>query len=653
MGTTSGRTRLRFQTFEFEPDTGELYRDRRVVHLQEHPRQVLLALLERPGDVVTREQLRERLWGADTFVDFEHGLNTAVKKARQALGDSAETPQFIETLARRGYRFIGQIDDDASTDAEPVAADAPADPPSTAAVSRGVRRRALWRIAAVLLGAAAVAVWIAQPPTDAQPAPASAARVAVMPFKVMTAGATDSAHLGIGVADAITTRLANTRQLAVRPTTAVMPFQDAQSDPAALAASLGVQHLVLGTIQPTDLTYRVTVQLVRADGVAIWGRTFDEPRATLLALQDQLAEHVVGALRVELSPPERARLHVRYTNNAAAYDEYLRGRSLLVNYTEANMRDAIVHFEQALRLDGNYALARTGIATASAWFSVRYAHETAAVAWARRADEEARRALAQDSGLADAHLAIASAAGTEYRGFDWRVVIDESGTALALDPSLDLAHLARMRAYYHLGLFDEARREGQLARAVNPAANVERDRLEIALMLFGGQYSGAVNEATRLISETDAPAARHYLGLARYYAGDANGAREMLRLIRRGDRPDVRAQASLASVEAATGMHDQARARLIEIMGGSELDHHVAYSVGAALAQLGDVNASLRWLTRAADTGFPCYPWFERDSLLDPLRKHPQFVELLRRLRTAHEQMRQDLSARQLPGSVG
>ena len=136
----------------------------------------------------------------------------------------------------------------------------------------------------------------------------------------MTAGSTDSAHLGVGVADAITTRLANTRQLAVRPTTAVLTFQDAQSNPAALATSLGVQHLLLGTIQPTEQTYRVTVQLVRADGVAIWGRTFDERRGTLLELQDQLAEHVVGALRVELSPPERARLHVRYTNNAAAYD---------------------------------------------------------------------------------------------------------------------------------------------------------------------------------------------------------------------------------------------------------------------------------------------------------------------------------------------
>src|SRR5687767_13638713 len=252
MGNISGRSRLRFGSFEFEADTGELYRDNRPVHLQEHTRQVLLALLDRPGEVVTREQLRERLWGADTFVDFEHGLNTAVKKARQALGDSAETPEFIETLARRGYRFIERIDGDASADAGSVAADAPSNPPFTPAVTCGVNRRALGRTAAaILLVAGAVAVWIAQRHPDPETAPAGA-QLAVMPFRVITAGSSDSAYLGIGVADAITTRLANTRQIAVRPTTAVLAFQDAQSNPTAVAASLGVRHLLLGTIQPSE-----------------------------------------------------------------------------------------------------------------------------------------------------------------------------------------------------------------------------------------------------------------------------------------------------------------------------------------------------------------------------------------------------------------
>jgi len=652
MHTHVKQPRVRFGRFELDPSQGELYRDGRRVRLQEHPRQVLIALLERPGEVVTREDLRERLWKSDTFVDFEHGLNTAVKKARQALGDSAETPKFIETLARRGYRFIGQVDPLDSraglgSDRGQTPDAAPTSPATADMASRWATRRVLWLTVVLLLVAGGIGLWIAlRGGRTENPRPlvhAAAAQLAVMPLQVLTESPTDSSYVGVGIADAITTKLAATRQIALRPTSAVLPFKDGQSDPARVAAALGVQHLLLGTIQPTDRTYRVSVQLVRADGVAVWGRTFDEPRAELLALQDQIAEQIASALRIELSPPERARLHVRYTNNPAAYDMYLRGRSLLVNYTEANMREAIGYFEKALALDRDYALARAGIATATAWFSVRYSHDNEALAWGKRADDEARRALEQDGSLADAHFAIASAAGTAYRGFEWKVVLDRSAAALSLDPSLDLAHLARMRAYYHLGLFDEGREEGRRAGNLNPSPNVERSRLEVALQLFGGDYKTAVEHATALVARTDAPAARHYLGLARYYDGDPKGGREMLASVMRRGSPDVRAQASLASLEAATGMRQEARARLAAVLRGPEMDHHIAYSAGAAFAQLGDSDASLKWLEQAAKTGFPCYPWFERDSLLDPVRSHPRFVRLIGHLREAHQQARRHI----------
>ena len=360
----------------------------------------------------------------------------------------------------------------------------------------------------------------------------------------------------------------------------------------------------------------------------------------MLHLQDRLAEQVVEALRIELSAPGRARLHVRYTNNPDAYDRYLRGRSLLLDYTEANMLSAIEHFEQALSLDPNYALARAGVATANAWFSVRYAHLAEEAVWAKRADEEARRALAQDGTLAEAHLAIASAAGTPYGGFDWKILLDRSATALALDPSLELAHLARMRAFYHLGLFDDAAREGRDATTLNPAHSVELDRLDVALMLFDGRFGAAVERSESLLKRTDAPAVRQYLGLARFYTGDADGGRAMLGSIMRADRPDLRAQASLASIEAASGKAGQARNRIAEIVRSAVLDHHVAYSLGAAFAQLREPAASLEWLERAADTGFPCYPWFERDRLLDPIRDNPRFTRLLARLQSAHQEAR-------------
>jgi TolB-like protein len=460
----------------------------------------------------------------------------------------------------------------------------------------------------------------------------------VIPLRVLGGPeAADSSYIGVGIADAITTRLANIRQIGLRPTSAALPYKDAQSDPVRMAATLGVQYLLLGTVQPGEASYRVSVQLVTAEGIAVWGRTYDEPRAGLLEVQDHIAEQVVSALRVELSPLERARLHVRYTQNPAAADLYLRGRALMVNYTEAGMRDALGYFERAIALDERYALARAGLATAAAWFSVRYAYEADALAWGKRADQEARRALEQDPSLAEAHLAIASAAGTLYGGFDWSIVLERTAAALALDPSLDLAHVVRMRAFYHLGSFDEAREEARLARALNPFPSVETTRLEVAVQLFGGQFAVAAGRAAQLLQRTDAPAVRHYLGLARYYTGDAAGAREMLASARRGGQPDVRSQASLASIEAAEGLRQEARARATAIARGPYMDHHVAYSLGAAFAQLGDRRASLDWLGRAADTGFPCYPWFEQDTLLEPIRRDPDFNRLLDRMRRAHE----------------
>jgi DNA-binding winged helix-turn-helix (wHTH) protein/TolB-like protein len=644
MQTHPAQSRVRFGRFELDLTAGELFSDGKRVPLQEQPRHVLVALLERPGELVTRDDLRERLWKADTFVDFEHGLNTAVKKVRQALGDSAEKPEFIETLARRGYRFIGRVEPIQPAD---LGITSSTDRSGAASVAhpgaRWPRTQVLWSAVVILIAVSASGVWVAKYAADANRSAAArqpaAAQLAVMPLRVLT-DSSDSAYLGVGVADAITTRLANTRQIALRPTSAVLPWRDAQSDPTRVASSLGVQHLLLGTIQPIDQTYRISVQLVRADGLVLWGRTFDEPRAGLLQLQDHLADQIVEVLRVELSPPERARLHVRYTDNPAAYDLYLRGRSLLANYTEAKMREAIRYFEQALEVDPKFALARAGIATACAWFSVRYAYESEALAWGKRADEEARRALEQDGSLADAHFAIASAAGTLYGEFQWDVVLDRSAAALAIDPSLDLAHVARMRAYYHLGLFDEATDEGRLARALNPSPNVELDRLEVAAQLFGGHFGRAAEQAAALLPRTDAPAIRHYLGLARYYAGDANTAREVLASATRGGRPDVRAQSSLASIEAALGMQREARERIRSIVRGAYMDHHVAYSLGAAYAQLGNLEESLTWLQRAIDSGFPCYPWFERDTLLDPIRRKPGFVQLLGRLRDAHEHAR-------------
>jgi serine/threonine protein kinase/tetratricopeptide (TPR) repeat protein len=476
-------------------------------------------------------------------------------------------------------------------------------------------------------------------PPSLEPGRATAAQLAVLPLRMIGSVAESDEHLGVGIADSIITRLAAVRQIGLRPTAAVLRYADAPEEPGRVAEALAVGHVLVGTIQRNSDTYRITLQLVEsAEGTVTWARSYDVLRSALSNLQDTVADQVVGALRLELTPAERDRVRRRYTDNTEAYDLYLRGRASFVNYTEASMKEAIGDFERALAIDPDYALARASLATASAWFSIRYAYETEASEWGARAEREAKAALAADPSLAEATLATASAAGTQYGAFNWPVVITEATRALSMDPTLELAHLVRMRAFFHLGLFDRMAEEAREAQRLNPLGNIEIARLEVAGHLFGGSYERAREQAAALLARSDAPVIRNYLGLAQFYSGDVAGARATLAAVQRAGRPDVRSQAALAGVEAAAGDHAAARARAVAIERGPYMDHHVAYSLAAAWAQLGDVRASVKWLQQAAETGFPCYPAVRQDRLLDPIRRDPEVVALLDRLRQRYEQ---------------
>ena len=251
--------------------------------------------------------MRDRTPQGNHRVLPRHGLNTAIKKVRRALGDSAEAPAFIETLSRRGYRFIAPIGPPRVTPVSPPAPE-PVVHRSLTASSAGWRL-AFLMITLLLVVATSGGIWLANRTADARPADSKTVHMAVMPLRILSAELKDSSYLGVGVADAITARLSGVRRIGLRPTAAVLQYKDTPPDPVVAAARLGVQYLLLGTIQQVDDTYRVSVQLVDADGYGMWNRTYDEPRAGLLELQDRIAEHVASALSVNLSPPERARLH--------------------------------------------------------------------------------------------------------------------------------------------------------------------------------------------------------------------------------------------------------------------------------------------------------------------------------------------------------
>jgi serine/threonine protein kinase/TolB-like protein len=519
---------------------------------------------------------------------------------------------------------------------------------STLAVRRSGRFRRLvseHRVAAagvlltVLLTLAA-ALWRSNPEAPvASLAPATPVQLAVLPLRMVGGAIHEDEYLGVGIADSIITRLAGVHGIRLRPTAAVIGYADKPADTATVAKALAVGYVLFGTIHRNADTYRITLQLVQSsDGAVTWARSYDVLRNAFTNLQDTLADEVVGALRLELTDAERARVRRRYTDNAEAYELYLRGRASFVNYSEKRMKAAIADFDRALEIDPNYALARAGRAIASAWFSIRYAYEVEAAEWGARAESDAKAALSADPSLAEATLAMASAAGTLHGAFNWPVVIADATRALAIDPTLELGHVVRMRAFFHLGLFDRMAEEARAAYRLNPLGNVEIARLELTASLFTGSYARAREQAAALLARgSDAPVIHNYLGLAQFYAGDVAAARATLASVKRAGRPDVRSRAALAGVEAAAGDHAAARTRLLAIEAGPYMDHHVAYSLGAAWAQLGDAATSVKWLQQATDAGFACYLCVKQDPLLDPVRRAPEFTGLLERLRQRHE----------------
>ncbi|HEV8712110.1 MAG TPA: adenylate/guanylate cyclase domain-containing protein [Candidatus Binatia bacterium] len=470
---------------------------------------------------------------------------------------------------------------------------------------------------------------------QAQQTPAERIALAVLPFHVLTA-LEEIGYLSIGIPDAIITQLANVRQMRLRPTSAILRYENQTMDLQEVGRALKTDNVLSGTVQRVGDRFRVSVQLVRvSDGVPLWGEHYDLAHPDLLGLQDAIARQVTTALKIQMTANERERVSQRYTENIAAYQLYLLGRSHQVRYTKDGTRAAVEAFEAALRLDPNYALAHAGLATASAQMRIRFAPEAEVKSWEDRAKEEAHRALELDPHLAEAHEALAAV----YRNaeFDWERTIEESSRALELNPNLDLPHLYRAAAFFHLGLPELVEYEVQMAMEINPGNRVEPLRVQGTADLFDSKFAEAVSLLEQAQKLSEALTANWYLAQAYHYHGEREQAETMLAQLRGSGQVERRAQATRASFLAARGEHAQAEELIRAVTAGTYIDHHVAYSLGVTYAQLGQGNQALRWLRNAADTGFPCYPWYERDALLQPLHSNPEFQRFMEELRKSWE----------------
>jgi len=500
------------------------------------------------------------------------------------------------------------------------------------AIRKAPGRRKVWTTGIVLaLVAILLAIGYRTHFIGSKTSPSDRITLGVLPFEVLTSDE-DLGFLRVGIADSVISKLASFGRLRLRPTSAILRYEKQQADPRQVGQALAADYVATGTVQKTGERLRVSTQLVRiSDGSSVWGEHYDLARSDLLGLEDTIAEKIASALRVEISTAERERLYRRYTANPAAYELYLKGRAELARLTRESTLAAVDAFESALRQDPNYALAHAGLAMSCALMRLRYASEGQVVNWAERAHQEAQRALQLDANLAEAHEALAAV----YRSaeFDWPRVVEESHLALELNRSLEMPHYYLAVAFYHFGLFDLVEPEVRAGFEINPANRAEALRVRGSTALFSRHFQEAERHLTELRRVSSSQVSDWYLAQAMYYDGQSAPAEEILAALHGSAQAERRAQATLASFLAARREAEQARKLLQSVENGSYVDHHVAYSMGVAYAQLGDFAEAHRWLTRSAQTGFPCYPWFVQDPLLKPLRDDPGSQNFLNQLR--------------------
>jgi len=594
----SPRRVVRFGVFELDLNAGELFKQGIKIRIQQQPLRILALLLERPGEVVTREDLRQAIWPAGTFVEFDVGLDAAIHKLRTALGDSAESPRLVETLPRRGYRFIAPV--------EGAGAATPAGRP------RAILASAI--AGAVVLAAVAV-LW--------QPwAGHTTNSVAVLYF---SARDTADAYLADGLTEDLTSLLGSVARVQVKSPGVVRRAQGATpGDAPAIARALGVHYLVDGNVRRVGTRVRVSVRLLTGTtAIAAWGDVFDRQPEELLALPSEIARAVATHVGEAAPSPEARALPTR---SPEAYDHYLRGNFLLARRSPDQTARAIAEYREAERLDSAFAAAigRAAYAHAIARGNYYRLPDTPIESLAVRGLVIANRALRRDSTSSDAWMArgylLAFARPRTMEGS-----VQAFERSLTLDPRNAEAHHQYGAILSWLGRNQEADREQHLALALDPGRAISFSDLAAWAHVRDTARAVALMDSAVALDPASA-FSRRWRALARLRAGDVQGALEDAELANRLQPGDVVMESVLAIVAAQAG--DRTRARTLMAHWPGRNEH---WLIMAALVAVGDTAAALDRLDRASPVP---YLWAGlRRPEFDALHGNARYARLVADLR--------------------
>jgi TolB-like protein/DNA-binding winged helix-turn-helix (wHTH) protein/Flp pilus assembly protein TadD len=627
--------RIRFGVFEVDLRAGELRKRGVPIRLQAQPFRVLEMLLEHSGDVVTREELKGKLWPADTFGDFDHGLNKAINKIREALNDSAPNPRFVETIARRGYRFIAEVTpaEELSRSVEPVIAGLPEaeDRSREVAESSTVLTRTpnsmRWKVAGglLLLILTAVFVWNSRRSNLKSPAVRS---LAVLPLENLSSDVSQE-YFADGMTDELITALGTISRLRVISRTSVMPYRHVRKPLPQIARELNVDAVVEGTVLRSGEQVRITAQLIRASADEhLWSHSYQGDVRDALQLQDKVARAIAEGIRVTVSPQEKALLENPRLVNSDAYDAYLKGRYFWNKRTEQGLKKAIDYFNQAKAIDPTYARAYSGLADTYALLGDwEYGVLTPQKAFPQ-AKAAAIKALKLDNTLGEAHASLAFC--LDLFDWDWRFASVEFRQAIDLSPSYPTAHQWYAWHLIVLGRNDDGISELKKAESLDPLSLIISADIADAL-LIAHRYDESIQQSRKTIEMDPSFAmAHHQLGQAfaqvRKYKEAIQELQEAMEL----SRGNPVCKSHLAYVYAISGRQKEAIKIADDLKNGSNHSRSNAADIALIYAGLNEKDQAFAWLQKAYEERFN--PSILVRPAFDVLRPDSRFRDLLRRL---------------------
>ena len=639
---------VRFGVFEVDLQTSELWKQGRRVRLREQPCRILSILLEERGAVVTREELTKRLWSEGTFVDFDHSLNTAVMRLREALGDSSDHPRFIETLPRHGYRFIAQVEEVPPVDAR--RADSGTDRPPendsllTASVERVVpssktnspltfTRRTLL-IAGLFTFAIALFAFVtlhfvrAGAPVDLRGAPIKS--LVVLPFENLSEDKNQQ-YFTDGMTDELTAHLAKIHQLRVISRTSAMGYKGTHKTLSEIASDLHVDAVIEGTVLRSGNRVRITAELVQVSTDRhLWAETYESPIDDVLALQSRVATAIANEIRVNLTPEEQRLLANSKPVSAEAYENYLKGRYYWNKRSEEGLRKAIEYFQAATEKEPRYALAFAGLADCYSIIGSAIIGDVPSQEVASKARNAALKALELDPSLAEAQTSLATVR-FNY-DWDWNAASTGFQRSIELNPGYATAYQRYSLYLMAMGRIQESLLQMNRARDLDPLSISTNFSLGWRLYM-ARQYDQAIEQLRNTLEmDPDFALPRAVLGQAYEHQGAHAQAISELQKAVSISHGSPAMLGALGHAFATAGNKPEAKKILVQMNESSKTRYVSPFYVAMVYAGLHEDDNALAWLEKAYNDRSNAVIFLKVDPAFDGLRSNARFQTLLTRL---------------------